>query len=59
MKAACKMLVQRQLETPVVLTVGVMTFIVSLIKSDQNQADKLTRALQKYLDLVKKDIKPQ
>ena len=55
-KAASETLIQRRLDTIIKLVKEyVMSMNVSLVKSSQNKADRLTRVPQRWLDAIKRN----
>ena len=58
-KAASEMLIRRRLDTITKLVKEyALSMNVSLVKSSQNKADRLTRVLQRWLDAIKKNTGP-
>ena len=58
-KAASKMLIRRWLDTKIKLVKEyTLSMNVSLVKSSQNKADRLTRVPQTWLDAIKRNTGP-
>ena len=58
-KAASEMLIRRRLDTIIKLVKEyALSMNVSLVKSSQNKADRLTRVPQKWLDAIKRNTGP-